>query len=203
MDALGLYNAVLAAYPYGGFAVCDLHKPCKSSIMPCRSSTSKNLIDFDSVEREYDKVNKLASRPSVDAIVTAGDKFCFLEIKGWLEFLRRNIPTKIGIKKQATAYNLKDKYATSKEICGKIVCDEHIFESIPEVFILVTDIDVEKQGVESFQYNLMALAETGTDWQTFCNRSLNAQLNKQITTVPKFYVDCRHLEATLKEIKAI
>lgn len=200
MDAKGIYQLVLSTYPTTGeFSVCDLHKPCKSTHR-CAIVVPSNLIDFDKVEIEVDKGKN--SRPSVDAIAAAGNKFCFIELKGWAEYLKWNTPTEEDIKQQAS-YNLLGKYETSKEICKSIAGDTAVFDSIPEVFVLVTDIDVQTQGIENFQFNLMALAVTGSDWQTFCNKSLSEELNKQITTVPKFYVDCKHLMSKLREIETI
>ena len=75
-----------------------------------------------------------------------------------------------------------------------------LFSQIPEVFILVTDIDVSEQGVENFHFNMMALATTSSVWESKCNTELNSQLEQQITTIPKYYVTCRQLENKLNVI---
>ena len=121
------------------------------------------------------------------------------KIKGWKKYLEWNKPSEKGIQKQAE-YNLKGKLETSKEICVAISGQSNIFSQIPEVFILVTDIDVSEQGVENFHFNMMALATTSSVWESKCNTELNSQLEQQITTIPKYYVTCKRLEDTLSTI---
>ena len=201
MDAQELYALILVQYPKTGeYQVCDLHKPCAES-RKCSSSASSRFINFDEVKIEVDKGNKNKNRASVDAITVSGNKFCFVEIKGWMEYLKHNKPKEEKIKKQASSYNLYEKFRASEDICAEIAKHSELFREIPEVFVLVTDIDVNTNGIESFQHNLLALSETGSDWMSLCNESLNYELNKQITSVPKYYIDCRHLEKAMKEIE--
>lgn len=198
MDAKDLYALILRQYPETGeYQICDLHKPCVDS-RKCSITTPSHLINFDEVEIAVDKGKP--SRASVDAVTVSGNKFCFVEIKGWMEFLKYNEPKETKIKKQASNYNLHEKLRASEKICIEITNCSELFREIPEVFILVTDIDVKTNGIESFQYNLLALSETSSDWESLCNRFLENELNKQITTIPKYYENCRHLEERMKEI---
>ncbi len=197
MDAKDLYDLILSTYPsVSEKSVCDLHQPC-SDHRGCSIKPSNKYIDFDAVEKEFDKGHE--SRPSVDAVKNAGAYFCFIEIKGWKKYLEWNKPSEKGIQKQAE-YNLKGKLETSEEICVAISGQSNIFSQIPEVFILVTDIDVSEQGVENFHFNMMALATTSSVWESKCNTELNSQLEQQITTIPKYYVTCRQLENKLNVI---
>lgn len=196
MNAKNLYDLVLATYPQAGeFIVCDLYKPCKG-LRQCGSVATKHLIDFDFVECEYDKGEP--SRPSVDAIAVAGNTFCFIELKGWVEYLKYNIPTACGIKMKAN-YNLKGKLAESEEICVSLSGQKNLFNDIPEVFILVTDIDVQSGGIENFRSNLMALSQTSNSWESVCNQALDTELKRQIS-ISKYYTDCRHLDEMLERI---
>lgn len=196
MKAKELYDLVLVTYPQAGeFMVCDLHKPCKAS-RQCGSMATKHLIDFDTVECEYDRGKP--SRSSVDAIAVAGNTFCFIELKGWVEYLKHNIPTTDGIKKKAN-YNLKDKLAVSEGICVDLSGQENLFNDIPEVFILVTDIDAQNGGIENFRSNLMALSQTSSSWISVCNQALDTELKRQIS-ISKYYTDCRHLDGMLERI---
>ena len=132
----------------------------------------------------------------------AGHYFCFIEIKGWKKYLEWNTPSEKGIQEQAE-YDLKGKLETSEEICVAISGQHNIFRQIPEVFILVTDIDVSEQGVENFHFNMMALATTSSVWESKCNTELNSQLEQQITTIPKYYVTCKQLENKLNVISRV
>lgn len=197
MNAEELYKLISDTYPdIGEAAICDLHKPCAKS-KRCAGTSRRRYIDFDKVETEFDRGNP--SRQSVDAVAGAGEKFCFIEIKGWKDFLQWNTPDDESIDSQAQ-YDLKGKFEVSKDICMGIAKDGTLFEKIPEVFVLVTDIDVNEEGLESFFFNMMALASTATEWETKCNIALKKQLDEQITTVPKYYVDCKHLASKLVEI---
>lgn len=196
MNARELYQLILEAYPsIRETTICNLHKPCAKS-KRCDVVSPSRYIDFDQVETEFDKGKP--SRQSVDAVSSAGKKFCFIEIKGWKDFLHWNVPDDESIALQAQ-YDLKGKFDVSRDICIDIAKDKALFDVIPEVFVLVTDIDVNK-GIESFFFNIMALASTATDWEVKCNVALRQQLDSQITSVPKFYIDCKHLESKLQEI---
>lgn len=197
MNAKELYQQILKAYPNIREAtICNLHKPCAKS-KRCTVTSLNQYIDFDQVETEFDRGKP--SRQSVDAVSSAGDKFCFIEIKGWKDFLLWNTPDDETIALQAQ-YDLKGKFDVSKDICIGITKDKTLFDVIPEVFVLVTDIDVNNEGIENFFFNMMALASTATEWKTKCNAALQQQLNSQITSVPKYYVDCKHLASKLQEI---
>ena len=200
MDAKDLYDLILSTSPsVTEGAICDLHKPC-SKHRECSIKLSNKYIDFDAVETEFDRGR--VSRPSVDAVKNAGHYFCFIEIKGWKKYLEWNTPSEKGIQEQAE-YDLKGKLETSEEICVAISGQHNIFRQIPEVFILVTDIDVSEQGVENFHFNMMALATTSSVWESKCNTELNSQLEQQITTIPKYYVTCKQLENKLNVISRV
>ena len=197
MDAKDLYDLIQSTFPsVSEKSVCDLHQPC-SDHRGCSIKPSNKYIDFDAVEKEFDKGHE--SRPSVDAVKNAGAYFCFIEIKGWKKYLEWKKPSEKGIQKQAE-YNLKGKLETSEEICVAISGQSNIFSQIPEVFILVTDIDVNEYGIESIHSDLMALAVSSSDWEAKCNSILEQQLNKQIIKIPKYYVNCKKLDDKLSSI---
>ena len=85
MDAKDLYDLIQSTFPsVSEKSVCDLHQPC-SDHRGCSIKPSNKYIDFDAVEKEFDKGHE--SRPSVDAVKNAGAYFCFIEIKGWKNIL--------------------------------------------------------------------------------------------------------------------
>lgn len=197
MVAKDLYELILSKYPdIGEYDICDLHKPC-SKTRGCTTPASHSCIDFDKVETEFDRGK--SSRPSVDAVTYAGDQFCFIEIKGWKEFLKWHVPDINKIQTQSQ-YDFKGKFETSRDICIGIADATKLFDTIQAIFILVTDIDVNENAMQNFYANLMSLATTATNWETHCNIALKGSLDNQITTVPKYYVNCKNLAGKLQEI---
>lgn len=59
---------------------------------------------------------------------------------------------------------------------------------MPIVFLLVTDIDVNKNGIDNFNYNLNALASTSTVTYSECITKFRQTFNSEI------YIqhDCKH-----------
>lgn len=197
MSAKELYELILSKYhTVGESVICDLHKPCSKS-RGCNTPSSHSCIDFDKVETEFNR--NRSSVPSVDAVTYSGNKFCFIEIKGWKEFLKWNIQDIGKIQSQAQ-YDLKGKFETSRNICSDIAGTATLFDTIQEIFILVTDIDVNENAMQNLYVNLMSLASTASDWEARCNIALKNRLNSQITTVPKYYVNCKDLAGKLLEI---
>lgn len=197
MEAKDLYHLILNSF--GNVQekiVCELHKPCIRN-KGCTHLPSGSYIDFDAVETEFHR--GCQSQPSVDAIGYAGKYFCFIEIKGWKEYLHWNKPSVDDINMQAE-YDLKGKFDNSEKICKSLSNSIDVFSEIPEVFILVTDIDINKNAVENIHSNLLALAMSASDWECECNVALQNQLNIQITAVPKYYVNCKELSVTLYKI---
>ena len=73
MDAKDLYDLIQSSFPsVSEKSVCDLHQPC-SDHRGCSIKPSNKYIDFDAVEKEFDKGHE--SRPSVDAVKNAGAYF--------------------------------------------------------------------------------------------------------------------------------
>ena len=201
MNADELYKLILSKYPnIGEKIVCDLHKPCHKQ-RQCPDKVTTRLIDFDEVKTEFSKVEKIAASASVDGVTYKGQIFCFVELKGWKEFLKHNQPpTDAGITEQSGKYNLKDKYECSRSICERLSGNNDLFASIENVFILVTDIDISENPLLQFQSNINALAQTSTIWEYKCNNALKSELNKQIKTIKKYYTNCRCLDQTLAQI---
>lgn len=150
--------------------ICNLHKPCVLSETNCLNRNFQQVIDFDKVKDYYCSENKIESCASVDAISSGKNILYFIEIKGWKEYLNWNTG-KISSKKidnQINRYNLEGKLRDSLFILSSILKDEAIenekkFKAQPKQYILVTDIYVESEPINSFAMNLAFLAAFSSD----------------------------------------
>lgn len=91
---------------YVEVALCTLHHPC-SLTRNCINGGDKLVFDFDQVTKDYCQRKKMPSCASVDALTENKDTICFIEIKGWKNYLDHT--TNISehkIQKQVDKYNL-------------------------------------------------------------------------------------------------
>ncbi len=198
MTARELYELIKKTYPGLASTLCGLHKPCREG-RRCLSGSSGELVDFDQVERLHHA--GMAPKPSVDgvAVNSKGTCFCFVEIKGWEMFLEHAEVTEGKIEKQVEKYDLQGKLDNSLCICTELSRDGHCFDEMPFVYVLVTDIEVEKDPLESLAFSLEALAETSSKWFRLCNDALRKKL-MEIGGVRKRYVNCRDFDSLLKNL---
>ena len=203
-----LYRAVLAFKPGVESTVCILHKPCKGNPL-CSTTSTSEVLDFDAVEKELAR-GKRSNRPSCDGVTLNIERsiFCFVEIKGWKEFVKRNInmadatlseADKKKIKDKVDSYNLKGKLEQSMDDCEEIANDSNIFLRIPFIYIIVTDIENDRNAVEDIATNLSLLAETASVW-TFCDNCMKKQMNTLDDTVTKVYTHCRDFDDCIASI---
>ena len=203
-----LYRAVLAYKPGIETSVCLLHKPCKGHPL-CSTLSTTEVLDFDAVEKELAR-GKRSNQPSCDGVTlnTEQTVFCFVEIKGWKDFVRRNVNVadanlseadKNKIEDKARGYNLKGKLVQSMNDCEVIVNDPDLFLKLPFIYIIVTDIENDRSAAEDIAANLSLLAETASVW-TFCDDRMKKQMDTLDDTVMKVYTHCRDFDVCIAGI---
>lgn len=188
-----LYDKLACKYPIHVVdSVCQVEATCRRRGF-CADKQSHPVIDFDEVKNEF--YQGKSTPASVDA-VCLGDKkqyFCFVELKGWNNYIEHIDKQKESINETANGYNLRGKLADSEELCKKIVNDANLFDAMPIVFLLVTDIDVKTRGKEAFADAMFKLAETSSDR---CINAAEDVLNKQIL-IEHHYIYCKNFDRHL------
>lgn len=195
-----LYSKFLSDFKLPEQIFCDLHKPCNYSTgHRCATVLTHKVINFDDVKTAYQRGKKEPQKASVDGFTYKGNLFCFVELKGWVDFLtfHTNPDTlKTEIKEQADKYNLNKKLTDSMLICKEVAENNALFSNAPIAFILVTDIDIDDGAMEIYS-DLMSLAETSTSWEVLCNRELKGKLSGLPATISTYYVKCQKFDETL------
>ena len=169
-DARQLYEHVGRYASLKPTTVCMLHEaeprtPCPKSNYFCGKESKHPAFNFDAVKEAYCRNTKTQSRSSVDAALYKGNRFLFVEIKSWQNFERHQIKNKDGeaaikqkIEEQAKGFKLKTKIEKSMELCRKISNDEHLFEKMSVIYVLVTDVDTVVDPLARFVGRLRILA---------------------------------------------
>ena len=98
--------------------------------------------------------------------------------------------------KQVERFDLQKKFLDSLSICLEISENETFFSDNKVVYIIVTDIETQKDGLKSFQANLQMLAQTSSDWESVCNRFMKEKIAK-IQGVETYYKSCQNLDSFL------
>lgn len=196
-----LYSKFLSDYKLPEQILCDLHKPCNHTTgHRCTTVLTHKVINFDDVKTEYQRGKKGPQKASVDGFTYKDRLFCFVELKGWADFLtfHTNRDTlKTEIKEQTDKYDLNKKLTDSMLICKDIASNPELFKDNSIAFILVTDIDIVEDGTMELYSDLMSLAETSTNWKTICNQELKGKLSTLPTTISTFYIKCQDFDKKL------
>lgn len=199
-----LYSKLLSDFALSEHVVCDLHKPCnKVTGHRCSTALMHKIIDFDKVKTEYYRGKSELPKASTDGFTYKGQLYCFVELKGWADFLNFNTDSSTlesKIREQAEKYDLGKKLADSMFVCKCVSENENIFEDATVVFILVTDIDVSGDGPREFYADLMSLSETSSKWEDICNRELGDKLLSLPSNIKTYYVKCQKFDETISKI---
>ena len=199
-----LYSNFLSDYKLPEQILCDLHKPCNHATgHRCTTVLTHKVINFDDVKTEYQRGKKGPQKASVDGFTYKGKLFCFVELKGWADFLDYNTnpnTLKMKIKKQVAKYDLNKKLTDSMLICKDIASNPGLFKGNSIAFILVTDIDVVEDGAKEICSDLISLAETSTDWKTICNQELKGKLSSLPTNINTYYINCQKFDETISKL---
>ena len=186
--------------------ICNLHSACspwKGKKYVCELPGSKKpVIDFDTVKTKADLQLGIVSRKSVDAITESatGNYVCFVELKSW-ELLLAHNGTEENVTNQAKKYesDLPRKLTDSIAICQQVTGDEKAFDKCPIIFILVTDISIETNPLESFQSNLTALAGSASNLKMLCNE-LSEKVMNNIPDIETRYWCCRDFDELISSL---
>ena len=199
-----LYTKLISDFNLTEHILCDLHKPCnKSNGHRCKYVMAYPIIDFDEVKTEYQRGKSGNPKSSVDGFTYKNQLCCFVELKGWADFLafHTNPDTlQTEIEEQADKYDLNKKLVDSMSICRDVSENANIFKNVSIAFILVTDIDVDEDGTMEFYSNLMDLAETSSDWETICNRELKDKLLSLPSDISTYYIKCQNFDETISKL---
>ena len=199
-----LYIKLISDFSLSERILCDLHKPCnKSNGHRCGSVMTYPIIDFDEVKTEYQRGKSGNPKSSVDGFTFKNQLCCFVELKGWADFLafHTNPDTlQTEIEELADKYDLNKKLVDSMSICRDVSENANIFKNVSIAFILVTDIDVDEDGTMEFYSNLMDLAETSSDWETICNRELKDKLLSLPSDISTYYIKCQNFDETISKL---
>ncbi len=199
-----LYAKLISDFDLPEHILCDLHKPCnKSNGHRCRSVIAYPIIDFDEVKTKYQRGKSGNPKSSVDGFTYKNQLCCFVELKGWADFLtfHTNPDTlQTEIENQANKYDLNKKLMDSMSICRDVSENADIFKDVSIAFILVTDIDVDEDGTMELYSDLMGLAETSSDWELICNRELKDKLLSLPSDISTYYIKCQNFDEAISKL---
>lgn len=199
-----IYNRIKGYIDGCDTVICNLHSACappKGKVYMCSVAGSKtDVLDFDTVKKEADKAMGIESRKSVDALTDSPSSacLCFVELKSW-DLVLSNKGTEKSVRKQAQKYesDLPQKLADSILICKQVCKDNSAFDDCRIVFILLSDISIEEDGLADIHSNLTALAGSSSNLKMLCNQ-LSAHIMDGIPDVETYYWECREFDEKLR-----
>ena len=185
-NAVELYELLLQYATQQQTTICQLHNaephtPCPQSKYFCQKESVKKVVDFDAVKVKYCKCENInPTWQSVDAVMPKEEIFLFVEIKSWRNFDKyqmTNIHTKEEkeqiIEKQVKEFKLKQKIERSIEICQNISKNKYLFDKIPMIYVLVTDIDTVTNPMLRLRVQLGVLAYKSVNISLYTSASTN------------------------------
>ncbi len=198
-----LYSHLESVYPQTQYSLCELHELCQGQ-KKCQVLITTSVLNFDKIKEKFDIQNGYTrngsfEHKSVDAVCYTDSRFCFVELKGWVRVLEgKQVYYRIDAAMQVENYDLKRKFEDSQYICSNIMGTPNLFLSVPNIFILVTDIAVEEDAMGYIAENLFALAQTTSQWHPYCNQAMVDHLKKQLPSVEKYYICCQNFDAFIR-----
>lgn len=162
-------------------SVCEVEPTCRRRGF-CAEKQKLPVLDFDKIKDEYYHGQRVLTPSSVDAVALGSSKsrFCFIEMKGWKNYIRYLDKQRYDIPQTVAGYNLSVKLEDSQKLCIAITADPDLFAKLPILFLLVTDIDVHTHGIEAFHDWLTALTETSSDTYSQCISNAKQTLDSEI-----------------------
>ncbi len=208
MNPLEIYNSIYN-YIEEDSIICDLHSACKNGKYLCgQISSNKKVLNFDAVSCNWCKAQKVSNKKSVDVITTSysNNYFCFIELKTWELVLNNPKNKKSDVKEsdienQAKKYesDLPKKLTNSIETCKQINTNNDLFDNCKIIFILVTDISVNDDGISNIYLNRTALAGTSSDLKKLCNQ-LSKNIMNNIPNIETHYWHCKDFDTNLSKL---
>jgi hypothetical protein len=207
MNPLEIYNSIYN-YIEEDSIICDLNSACKNHNYLCgQISSNKKVVNFDIVKHKWCKKNKIPDIKSVDAITNSysNNYFCFIELKSWEKVInpknKKSDVKESDIEKQAKKYesDLPKKLTNSIETCKQINTNNDLFDNCKIIFILVTDISVNDDGISNIYLNRTALAGTSSDLKKLCNQ-LSKNIMNNIPNIETHYWHCKDFDTKLSKL---
>lgn len=202
MTAKDLYELLVDTYGITPVILCELHSPCASPKKHrCEELLIHKLINFDDVKTKFYRGRSDVNGSSADGYTYQNDWFCFVELKGWKDYLKFNAKTSEGkIQKQADKYDLSKKYQDCVYICEQLTKTTDLFKDKKIAFFLVTDIETERSGISLIADDLNFLTTKTPSKEDFCNKSLKGRLDIMPEKISKFYVECRNFDKMINKL---
>lgn len=173
--------------------ICLLEKSCVKK-RRCNAEQTIPLLNFDKIKDIHCKGQSPVA--SVDGLLEKYGVLCFVELKSWKNYLTYQYPNdENDILDKLKSYALEEKLTKSMLICCEEAKNDNLFNKIPVAFILVTDIEIEKEGEWSISENLTRLAHSSSDWNSVCNRITQEKLNEM--NVKTAYFNCSEFDDKL------
>ncbi|MDE7350520.1 MAG: hypothetical protein K2N25_05590 [Muribaculaceae bacterium] len=206
MTPLQVFYGIYAYQEEIATIICNLHSACRSDkgkrYMCIYAGSSYPVIDFDEVKNKADLFESRESRKSVDALALPPSEsiLCFVELKSW-ELVVKDKGTENKVRKKAEKYasDLPQKLTDSIEICRNILKDQNALDSCRIMYILVTDISVNDNGLEALNADLSALAGISSNLNKLCN-SLSRNIMDNIPNVETRYWECREFDDKMSRL---
>lgn len=212
MTPENIYKWVMTKTGVAPCCLCQLHAPCHHT-PSCPSLQQTPVINLDEVETRWHSAQGCASSPSSDALAYTEKVLCFIELKGWKEFLAHQpIAQKPSasekekqvlekrIAKQSGKYDLQHKLLESIKLCEDITTCNLNAELDQIVFILVTDVNVASNPLNVLTQQLNMLAFTTSSWEKVCTSALKKQLDTQIREHRTYFIGCRDFDALISKL---
>lgn len=188
-----LIEHIEATYHVRVHDICCLDKSCVKT-KRCSVNHGIQILDFDKVKDARCKGGN--PLPSVDGLLEQNGFLCFVELKSWENYLKYQSPeSEKDIQAQLDDYNLEGKLTQSMIMCQEEADNSLLFEEIPVLFALVTDIDVDRTGERDILLKLNMLAHSASDWRTVCNRLSEEKLKGM--SVKTVYYSCKNFDKEL------
>lgn len=190
-----LYDCIKAKYPIHEVGcVCCVESTCNRRGY-CTDKQKVPVLDFDKIKDSYYHGQTIATPASVDAVCTGGCNkyFCFVEMKGWDNYINYLDKQKRSVDDTIGDYNLSGKLKDSQNLCVLLANDKDLFAHMPVVFLLVTDIDVKKHGAVALADMLNKLGGNSSDIYSQCVSKSQKTLDSDIH-IEHQYVYCREFD---------
>lgn len=193
------------------FEIFELGKLDKS----CCQTSKIEIIDFDKTKDIICKEKGIASDKSCDAIkfFVEKERIDFIELKGLKMYLHFPSRKNFDYSKNTTL-QITEKisgFEINKKIKDSLIIMQHIVENVnePEInnisfkkvlknFLIVTDIDSKKNGLESIISTLEVLSEISTPIETICLDIFENEIGK--TELPNDYNIQKPIPLTCKSL---
>lgn len=189
-----LIDKLVCDWHFPFVSICQLHKPCEKKPR-CLQVNDKLLINFDDVKTTFCSEKGKPSCSSVDGLGAKSGKLLFVEIEGWIDFLNHNSTNvEKKIEKQVSGYDFAKKLTDSFGICNELADDKDFLSNVKIAYIIVTDISIEENPLQSILSNLNSLGQTSSNLESLCNKYMLAKINK-ISNVDTYYKSCKDFDA--------